>query len=174
MGRFLPTVAPSLVTDDNPMGTDGFEFVEFAHPEPEKLGELFQLMGFIPVARHRSKNVTLYRQGDVNYMLNAEPDSAAAAFAQAHGPSACAMGFRVADAAHAFLRAMTLGAKPVAGRVGPAELNIPAIEGVGGASSISSTAMATEGRSGTSTSPERAARSAPRRRRAHPYRPSDA
>ena len=60
------------------MGTDGFEFVEFAHPEPAKLGALFELMGFSPVAKHRSKNVTLYRQGGVNYVLNAEPDSFAA------------------------------------------------------------------------------------------------
>jgi 4-hydroxyphenylpyruvate dioxygenase len=79
------------ISDDNPMGTDGFEFVEFAHPEPDKLGALFELMGFSAVARHRSKRVTLYRQGDVNYVLNAEPDSFAAQFTKSHGPSACAI-----------------------------------------------------------------------------------
>jgi 4-hydroxyphenylpyruvate dioxygenase len=123
-------VAPG--SDANPMGTDGFEFVEFAHPDPAKLAALFEVMGFTAVARHRSKNVALYRQGDVNYVLNAEPDSFAATFAQAHGPSACAMGFRVADAGHALRRAGALGAKVVSSKVGPMELTIPAIEGVGG------------------------------------------
>jgi 4-hydroxyphenylpyruvate dioxygenase len=117
---------------ENPMGTDGFEFVEFAHPEPEKLAALFELMGFTPVARHRSKNVTLYRQGEVNYLVSAEPDSFAAGFAQIHGPSACAMGFRVADAGLAFERAVTMGVTPVSPQAG-LPLNIPAIEGVGGA-----------------------------------------
>ncbi len=132
MGPF-PHEAPSAtISVENPMGTDGFEFVEFTHPEPEKLGALFELMGFTAVARHRSKSVTLYRQGDVNYVLNAEPNSFAADFAGKHGPSVCAMGFRVADAAHAFQRAIAMGAKPVPGQAGPMELNIPAIEGVGG------------------------------------------
>jgi 4-hydroxyphenylpyruvate dioxygenase len=114
------------------MGTDGFEFVEFAHPEPSKLAALFEVMGFKAVAKHRSKEATLYRQGDVNYVLNAEPDSFAAAFAQSHGPSVCALGFRLADAGSALRRAISLGAKPVSASVGPMELNIPAIEGVGG------------------------------------------
>ncbi|MCG5239920.1 4-hydroxyphenylpyruvate dioxygenase [Azospirillum doebereinerae] len=114
------------------MGTDGFEFVEYASTEPEKLGALFETMGFAAVARHRSKNVTLYRQGDVNFIVNAEPDSFARRFAEAHGPCACAMAFRVADAKHAFDRAVSLGAKPVPNPVGPMELNIPAIEGIGG------------------------------------------
>ncbi|MFX5751969.1 4-hydroxyphenylpyruvate dioxygenase, partial [Acinetobacter baumannii] len=77
------------------MGTDGFEFVEFAHPDPAELGRGLELMGFKAVAKHRSKNVTLYRQGDVNYVVNAEPDSFAQAFAAEHGPCACAMAFRV-------------------------------------------------------------------------------
>jgi 4-hydroxyphenylpyruvate dioxygenase len=115
------------------VGTDGFEFVEFAHPEPVELAALFELMGFAAVARHRSKNATLYRQGDVNYVLNAEPDSFAAEFARAHGPSACAMGFRVRDARLAFERAVALGATPARTKIGPMELNIPAIVGVGGA-----------------------------------------
>ena len=117
---------------DNPMGTDGFEFVEYTGPDPQALGALFQRMGFVAAARHRSKNVTLYKQGDVNFILNAEPESFAQAFARLHGPSVCAIAFRVADAAKAYERAISLGAKPVHGKVGPMELNIPAIEGIGG------------------------------------------
>ena len=133
MGPFPYDGPAATISDDNPMGTDGFEFVEFAHSEPAKLTALFELMGFSAVARHRSKNVTLYRQGGVNYVVNAEPDSFAASFAKSHGPCACAMGFRVVDAAHALKRAVELGAKPVSAPVGPMELNIPAIEGIGGA-----------------------------------------
>ncbi|OAI24315.1 4-hydroxyphenylpyruvate dioxygenase [Methylosinus sp. R-45379] len=118
---------------ENPMGTDGFEFVEFAHPEPAKLAALLEQMGFVAVARHRSKHVTLYRQGDVNYVLNAEPDSFAADFARAHGPCACAMGFRVADARVAYERALALGASAAETKIGPMELKIPALIGVGGA-----------------------------------------
>jgi 4-hydroxyphenylpyruvate dioxygenase len=117
---------------DNPMGTDGFEFVEYTAPDPALLRTLFERMGFPVTARHRSKDVTLHRQGDVNFLINAEPDSFAQEFARAHGPSVCAMAFRVADAARAFERAVALGAKPFPGKVGPMELNIPAIEGIGG------------------------------------------
>jgi 4-hydroxyphenylpyruvate dioxygenase len=117
---------------DNPMGTDGFEFVEYTGPEPAQLAALFERLGFVAAARHRSKNVTLYKQGDVNFILNAEPESFAQAFARLHGPSVCAIAFRVKDAASAYDRAITLGAKPVHGKVGPMELNIPAIEGIGG------------------------------------------
>jgi 4-hydroxyphenylpyruvate dioxygenase len=114
------------------MGTDGFEFVEYTGPDVAALGRLFETMGFTAVARHRSKDVTLWRQGDVNFVLNGEPDSFAQAFARVHGPSVCAMAFRVEDAAKAYRRAIELGARPVQGRVGPMELNIPAIEGIGG------------------------------------------
>jgi 4-hydroxyphenylpyruvate dioxygenase len=117
---------------DNPMGTDGFEFVEYAGPEPAQLAALFERMGFVAAARHRSKNVTLYKQGDVNFIVNAEPESFAQAFARLHGPSVCAIAFRVKDAASAYDRAIKLGAKPVHGKLGPMELNIPAIEGIGG------------------------------------------
>jgi 4-hydroxyphenylpyruvate dioxygenase len=89
-------------------------------------------MGFTAVAKHRSRDVTLYRQGDVNFIVNAEPDSFARRFAEQHGPCACAMAFRVADAGYAFKRAVSLGAKPVETKVGPMELHIPAIEGIGG------------------------------------------
>src|SRR6201997_2682192 len=116
----------------NPMGTDGFEFVEYTAPDPRALGHLFETLGFRAVARHRAKQVTLYRQGDVNFIVNAEPDSFGQAFARVHGPSACAMAFRVADAPAAFKRALALGARAVPGKTGPMELNIPAIEGIGG------------------------------------------
>jgi 4-hydroxyphenylpyruvate dioxygenase len=117
---------------DNPMGTVGFEFVEYTGPDPAALGALFERMGFVAAARHRSKNVTLYRQGGVNFIVNAEPRSFAQAFARLHGPSVCAIAFRVKDAAAAYDRAIGLGAKPVHGKIGPMELNIPAIEGIGG------------------------------------------
>jgi 4-hydroxyphenylpyruvate dioxygenase len=133
MGPYPHDAPPPQISDDNPMGTDGFEFVEFAHTDPAALGALFELMGFVAVARHRSKDVTLYRQGHINYVLNAEPDSFARSFAAQHGPCACAIGFRVVDSKHAFDRAIQLGATPVTGRIGPMELNIPAIEGIGGA-----------------------------------------
>jgi 4-hydroxyphenylpyruvate dioxygenase len=132
MGPFPHDAPPPDISDDNPMGTDGFEFVEFCHPDPGALDRLFKVMGFSPVARHRSKDVTLYRQGDVNFILNAEPESFAAKFAAEHGPSAPAMAFRVVDAKRAFERALSLGAKPAKTQVGPMELNIPAIEGIGG------------------------------------------
>jgi 4-hydroxyphenylpyruvate dioxygenase len=116
---------------DNPMGTDGFEFIEYAAPDPAALGQLFQTMGFTAVARHRSKDVTLYRQGDINFIINAEPDSFAQAFARMHGPSICAMAFRVRNAAQVYKAATANGAWPYQGPVGPMELNIPAIKGIG-------------------------------------------
>jgi 4-hydroxyphenylpyruvate dioxygenase len=116
----------------NPMRTDGFEFVEYAAPDPELLRRLFESMGFPVVARHRSKNVTLHNQGDINFIINAERDSFAQGFARAHGPCACAMAFRVADARFAYARALELGAKPGPATAGPMELNIPSIEGIGG------------------------------------------
>ena len=116
---------------ENPMGTDGFEFVEYAAPDPKQLHALFERMGFAPVARHRSKDVTLWRQGDVNFIVNAEPESFAQSFARLHGPSVCAIAFRVRDAAHAYKRAIELGAWPYQGKIGPMELNIPAIKGIG-------------------------------------------
>ncbi len=117
---------------ENPLGTDGFEFVEYTAPDVGQLHALFERMGFRSVARHRSKAVTLYRQGGVNFIVNAEPASHGSRFAKAHGPSACAMAFRVKDAPRAFRKLIELGAKPFANDVGPMELNIPAIEGIGG------------------------------------------
>ncbi|HEV2362857.1 MAG TPA: 4-hydroxyphenylpyruvate dioxygenase [Caulobacteraceae bacterium] len=126
------TVQPKRDLFDNPLGTDGFEFVEFTSDEPERLKGLFEMMGFCAVARHRSKNVLRFVQGGVNFILNMEPTGQPAAFRAQHGPSANAMAFRVRDAARALELAVQRGAKPVAGRVGPMELNIPAIEGIGG------------------------------------------
>ena len=124
-------VAAELAGRDNPMGTDGFEFVEYTAPDTDALGNLFELLGFRALARHRSKNVTLYRQGGINFIVNAEPESFAQSFARVHGSSACAIGFRVADATQATERALSLGAKPFQGKVGPMELNIPALHGIG-------------------------------------------
>jgi 4-hydroxyphenylpyruvate dioxygenase len=121
----------SFIPWDNPMGTDGFEFIEYAAPDPEALGRLFVTMGFAAIARHRNKNVTLYRQGEVNFIINAEPDSFAQRFARSHGPSICAIAFRVNDAAQAYRRALELGAWGFDNKTGPMELNIPAIKGIG-------------------------------------------
>ena len=117
---------------DNPLGTDGFEFVEFTSPDPDGLARQFETMGFAAASRHRSKHVLRYRQGDINFILNMEPSGQAAEFRAAHGPSANAMAFRVKDAARALELAVERGAKAVEGPVGPMELNIPAIEGIGG------------------------------------------
>ena len=123
--------AQAGTTWDNPMGTDGFEFIEYAAPDPKAMGELFQRMGFTAVAKHRHKDVTLYRQGEINFIINAEPDSFAQRFARLHGPSICAIAFRVQDAKAAHERALSLGAWGYAGQAGPGELNIPAIKGIG-------------------------------------------
>jgi 4-hydroxyphenylpyruvate dioxygenase len=116
---------------DNPMKTDGFEFVEFAAPDPKAMGALFEKMGFAAIARHRHKDVTLYRQGEINFIINAEADSFAQRFARKHGPSVCAIAIRVDDAAFAYKRALELGAWSFDNKNGPMELNIPAIKGVG-------------------------------------------
>jgi len=116
---------------DNPMGTDGFEFIEYAAPDPKAMGALFERLGFKPIARHRHKDVVLYRQGEINFIVNAEPDSFAQRFARLHGPSICAIAFRVRDAKAAYERAISLGAWGYAGHAGPGELNIPAIKGIG-------------------------------------------
>ncbi len=116
---------------ENPIGTQGFEFIEYTAEDTAALGRLFEQLGFRAVGRHRSKDVTHYRQNDINFIVNAEPESFAQSFARVHGPSVCAVGFRVADAVKAFDQLVELGAKPYHGRVGPMELNIPAIHGIG-------------------------------------------
>jgi len=118
---------------ENPMGLCGFEFVEFTAPEKGIIEPLFTSMGFMEVARHRSKNATLWRQGDINFIVNYEPKSPAAFYAEEHGPSACGMAFRVKDAHFAYNRAIELGAQPYEVETGPMELRLPAIKGIGGA-----------------------------------------
>jgi 4-hydroxyphenylpyruvate dioxygenase len=118
---------------DNPMGLEGFEFVEFAAPVPHTLEPLFEKLGFTLVARHRSKDVVLFRQGDINFIVNREPKSLAGYFAAEHGPSACGLAFRVRDAHKAYARALELGAQPLDMPTGPMELRLPAIRGIGGA-----------------------------------------
>lgn len=120
-----------FTSSENPMGTDGFEFVEYAAPDPVALGKLFETLGFTAIAKHRHKRVTLYRQGGVNFIINAEPNSFAQRFARQHGPSVCAMAFRVKDAKQAYERALELGAWGFDNHTGPMELNIPAIKGIG-------------------------------------------
>jgi 4-hydroxyphenylpyruvate dioxygenase len=119
------------MTVPNPMETRGFEFIEYAAPDPVAMGQVFTRMGFTAIARHRAKNVTLYRQGEINFIINAEPDSFAQRFARLHGPSICAIAFRVQNAAAAYKRALELGAWGFDNRGGPMELNIPAIKGIG-------------------------------------------
>ena len=118
---------------ENPMGLMGFEFVEFASPTPGVIEPVLESMGFIEVAKHRSKDVVLYRQGDINFIVNREPRSVGAYFASEHGASACGMAFRVKDSHHAYQRALELGAQPVDIPTGPMELKLPAIKGIGGA-----------------------------------------
>ena len=118
---------------ENPMGLMGFEFVEFASPTANLLEPLFERLGFTLVARHRSKDVVLFRQGGINFIVNREPRSAAAYFAAEHGPSACGLAFRVKDSHQAYERALALGAQPIDIPTGPMELRLPAIKGIGGA-----------------------------------------
>lgn len=119
-------------TTENPMGLDGFEFVEYTSPDPQVLANQLVTLGFTCVAKHRSKAVELYRQGGINFILNHEAGSQADAFAKKHGPSACAMGFRVKDAQYAYERALELGAEPFVAKHNATELTIPAIMGIGG------------------------------------------
>jgi len=118
---------------DNPMGLDGFEFVEYAAAERGIIEPVFEMMGFSHVATHRSKEVELWRQGEINFIINYEARSPAAYYAEEHGPSACGMGFRVRNAPAAYKRALELGAQPVDVPVGPMQLKLPAIRGIGGA-----------------------------------------
>ena len=118
---------------ENPMGLMGFEFVEFASPSAGVLEPVFEMLGFTRVAEHRSKDVSLYRQGDINFIVNREPHSVASYFAAEHGPSACGLAFRVRNSRLAYERALERGAQPVELRTGPMELHLPAIKGIGGA-----------------------------------------
>ena len=130
MGPFPHTAPRSVISAANPAGTDGFEFVEFAHPEPEKLREVFAMMGYALTARHKTRAIELWQQGDITYVLNDEPGSHARAFVDLHGPCAPSMCWRVADAPAAFAHAVAKGATPYDGP-GKA-LDLPAIVGIGG------------------------------------------
>ncbi len=118
---------------DNPMGLQGFEFIEFASPVPGTLEPVLDALGFTRVANHRSKDVSLYRQGQINFIINREARSPAGYFAAEHGPSACGLAFRVADSHKAYELALSRGAQPIEMPTGPMELRLPAIRGIGGA-----------------------------------------
>ncbi|MFW2542066.1 4-hydroxyphenylpyruvate dioxygenase [Primorskyibacter sp. 2E107] len=130
MGPFPHDAPQSTITEENPAGTDGFEFVEFAHPEPQELRDLFTRMGYSHVANHKTKAIELWQQGDITYVLNAEAGSFAAGFVEEHGPCAPSMAWRVVDARHAFDHAVKMGAEPYDG---PGKtVDWPAIKGIGG------------------------------------------
>ena len=130
MGPFPHDAPKSEITDKNPAGTDGFEFVEFAHPEPEKLREAFARTGYAHTATHKTKAIELWQQGDITYVLNDEPGSHAHAFVAEHGPCAPSMAWRVVDARHAFDHAVAKGATPYTGD--GKTMDVPAIVGIGG------------------------------------------
>jgi 4-hydroxyphenylpyruvate dioxygenase len=130
MGPYPHDAPPAMISAQNPMGTDGFAFVSFADPHPVRLHALFAMMGFVAVARHRRRPITAYRQGDITFLVDDGRDGHAARFAAAHGPSVPAIGFRVADAAHAHRRALALGAEDAPEG---SDLGWPAIRGIGGA-----------------------------------------
>jgi 4-hydroxyphenylpyruvate dioxygenase len=130
MGPFPHTAPRTVISPENPAGTDGFEFVEFAHPNPDELRALFTRMGYALTAKHKTKAIELWQQGDITYILNDDPGSHARLFVEEHGPCAPSMGWRVADAAHAFAHAVANGAEPFNG---PGKtLDLPAIKGIGG------------------------------------------
>ena len=132
MGPFPHDAPAATISTDNPMGTDGFEFVEYAHPDPEQLHALFKLMGYTPVARHKTKAITVYRQGDINYLVNEQPGTHGFEFVAAHGPCAPSMAFRVVDAQKAHDRAVALGAESANVDPSGKTLDVPAIKGIGG------------------------------------------
>lgn len=130
MGPFPHDAPPATISPANPAGTDGFEFVEFAHPNPQELDTLFRRMGYTEVARHKSKGISIYRQGTINYLLNSEPRSHAARFVAEHGPCAPAMAWRVVDAGRALKRVLDLGGEEYTGE--DKSLDVPAVVGIGG------------------------------------------
>ena len=132
----MPAIAPANLTAKtdlftNPMGSDGFKFVELASPRQDILEPIFKILGFSKVAHHRSKNITLFRQGDINFIINHEPTSHAAFFAEKHDPRACGLAFRVKGSQYAYNMALDLGVQPISISNRPIELNLPAIKGIG-------------------------------------------
>src|ERR1700691_3453334 len=132
MGPFPHDAPAGTISSENPMGTDGFELVEYAHPRPQELHALFKLMRFAAVARHRTKKITVYRQGDINYLVNETPGTHGFGFVAAHGPCAPSMAFRVVDAKRAYERALSFGAEPADDAPTQKTLDVPAIKGIGG------------------------------------------
>ncbi len=130
MGPFPHDAPKSTISDANPAGTDGFEFVEFAHPDPDMLRQTFARMGYIHTATHKTKQIELWQQGDITYVLNNEPGSHALSFVEEHGPCAPSMAWRVVDAGHAFEHAVSKGATPYEGK--GKTMDVPAIVGIGG------------------------------------------
>ena len=130
MGPFPHHAAKSQISTENPAGTDGFEFVEFAHPDPDVLRHLFTQMGYVHTATHKTRQIELWQQGDITYVLNADPNSFAARFVEEHGPCAPSMAWRVVDAKHAYDHAVAHGATPYT--ADDKCLDVPAIVGIGG------------------------------------------
>ena len=130
MGPFPHDAPKATITDQNPAGTDGFEFVEFAHEDAQALRETFRRQGYVHVANHKTKAVELWQQGDITYVLNAEPGSHAMRFVAEHGPCAPSMAWRVVDARHAYEHAVAKGAEPY--DADDRTMDVPAIMGIGG------------------------------------------
>lgn len=129
-GVFMSTIASDLPKNwENPLSTDGFEFLEFATPQPEKLAKQFINLGFALVAKHKTANIQIYQQNDIRFIINAENSNKAHSFAKVHGPSVSAMGFRVKNATTAHQKAIAAGAKSY--QPATNELKLPAIYGVG-------------------------------------------
>ena len=128
-----PNVGMKPMQFENPMGVDGFEFVEFAAPDAARLHALFPRLGFTKVARHRRRNLSLYRQGQCNFLVNEEPDSFAADFAGQHGPCACGFAIRFSKPA-TWVRDQVLakGAAAIAHKESSKAVNVPVIAGIGG------------------------------------------
>ncbi|WP_137919126.1 4-hydroxyphenylpyruvate dioxygenase [Hydrogenophaga sp. 2FB] len=116
----------------NPLGLDGIEFIEYATAKPQALGQVLEMMGFRPVARHRSREVLLYRQGALNIVVNANPVDALGAGHGSDVPAISAMALRVRDARAAYHYVLERGAWSVPTHAEVMELNIPAIHGAGG------------------------------------------
>ena len=133
MGRIVTHVSDRemIAGTGNPLGMDGIEFVEFSTSKPQALGQVLEMMGFRPIARHRSREVLLYRQGDMNIIVNAHAGGQAAVVATAGNAGDRGLALRVRDAAEAYRHAIERGAWIVPSQVEVMELNIPAIHGVG-------------------------------------------
>jgi 4-hydroxyphenylpyruvate dioxygenase len=125
------TVPDDTPEPTNPLGMRGIEFIEFATAQPQAFGALLQRMGFYPIARHRSREVMLYRQGTMNLIVNADSDAQAVQSGPPNAVNISAIALRVADAAFAWQRALDLGAWAIPTRASAMELNIPGIHGVG-------------------------------------------